>query len=119
MAARWGGDHGETATTVEVFEKRAADCGSFERVGSRSDFVKEHERRRVSLFEQASGRGHGARKGRQIGPHILLVTDVAPDVFEVRNHGARFSREWNSARAHQDHHPDRLEHHRLPTRIGT
>jgi hypothetical protein len=56
---------------------------------------------------------HGAGKSGQIGGHVLLITDMTPDLVELGDRGAVVHRQGDAVVTHERHHPKRLEDHRL------
>ena len=114
---KMGSHYRHTATAVELFEQSASQGGPLERIGAGSEFVEEDKRFGVCTLEEARSCRHCTREGRKVCPDVLFVSDVAPDVVELRDHGSLVNRERDAGPAHQNHQTECFEDHSLAAGI--
>src|SRR5690606_25232879 len=103
-----GRHDGCDAAVLQMIEQRPRQRRTFRRVGSRADFIQQHQRTLVGFAQDADGIGHVRRKGAEILLDALLVTDVGVDALEYAQFGV-LHRQMQTALRHHRQQTNRLE----------
>jgi hypothetical protein len=114
-----GRDHGERPRHQQLLEHRVAEHPPLLRVGARTQFVEQHERRRRRVAEAPRDALHMRTEGRQVLGDRLLVADVDLHRREERHLGADVRRDRQAADRHARQQADGLQDHGLAAGVRT
>ena len=103
-----GGCHGTDALLLQIVQDRDCQCGTFRRVGTRSQLIEENEGFRISLFDKGNHVGHMGGEGTERLLDTLLVSDIRIDFLKNRQFGTVKCRNVKTCLSHQGKKTDRF-----------